>query len=312
MRIITPRNNQLDVLACETFLAALVADAPGQIALELCGTSLERLFIVRGDEVAVTTALQQLAHAYPQCDFEDLTPEQDPIQNASMLANPVRQAVELRLRDAVYLPLRTAVSREGRSTYDDYSRAADPMIGLISAMDGLRATESCVIQFALLPMPDDWSRFWRGTLDDVNVRARAAPQSMAASILTGLGLMGCLWGVIVIAFAITLKLSAWLWLLGILLGLAGVGFLYLRFKLPSPPDPDLVRKKIHQSAFRVCARIFVFGDDAQLATYRMDRIKGAFRGYNLAGGNGFIFVPALNDDPSQLLFEKKHSGRDCP
>ena len=301
VKVITPRNNQRDVLACETFLAALVSAGLGQIALELAGVPGERMFLMRGDAGAVDAALAQLAAAYPQCAFEEVSPEHDPAR-ACMDAQHV---VELRLRDAPYLPLRTAVSREGRTTYEDFASAADPMVSLLAALDGLNDGETCLIQFALTPMPDDWAAYWRGAVDDVGQRARATPQNLLAGVLTGLAVMLAVWGMGILGLTMALHLSAGIGLAGVALLLAGGAFLWARLRMPSPPDPLLVKHKINLTAFRVRARVFVRAAEPDRADARVEQVSGALRAYSLAGGNGFGLCEASDTDPFSLAVEER-------
>ena len=286
-----PRNNQRDILACETFLAGLVAHQSGALALEIAAEGDERSFRLRGDAEAVANAINHLMLAYPQCDIEDVSADD----------LPVNAAIELRLREAMYLPLRPAVLSEGRSTYDDFARAADPMIGLLSAMGGLREDERCLLQFALAPLPEDWSKYWRGELDDLRERMQGAPQSLMASVLAGLSLMCCGIGLIAIAFAFALKLSAIVWLLGVVLTGLGLLLAWWRLRLPSRPDPNLIRSKINQSAFRVQARMFVSAQDLARANQYLERLRGALRAYNLAGGNGFTSIEAASHNPNEIV-----------
>jgi hypothetical protein len=299
VKIIVPRNNVRDVLACETFLSALVGEGIGDIALELAATSAERMFLVRGEPHAVGVVLAQLANAYPQCDFHDLCADADPARADAT----ARQAIELRLREPAYLPLRTAVSREGRSTYDDFDRAADSMIALLGAMDGLGEGETCLLQLALAPLPDDWSKYWRGAAGDVNQRAKSAPQGLLAGVLNGLGIMLTAWGMIALAFSISFHLPAVIAVLGVALAVIGIALLILRFRIPSPPDPLLVRQKINQAAYRVQVRIFAFAADEVAAMRTIRRLQAALRGYNLAGANGFIAVVAPLADPLDVHVE---------
>ena len=301
VKVITPRNNQRDVLACETFLAALVSVGRGRIALELAGTSSERMFLVRGDAGAVDEALAQLAAAYPQCAFEEVGPEHDP----ALVCAKEQRVVELRLRDAPYLPLRTAVSREGRATYDDFASAADPMVSLLAALDGPANGEVCLIQFALTPMPDDWAAYWRGAVDDVGQRAKATPQNFLAGLLTGLAIMFAVWGITVLALTIALHLSVGTGLAGVAMLMAGSAFLWARLRMPSPPDPLLVKQKINLTAFRVRARVFVSAPDSARAEAGIEQVSAALRAYNLAGGNGFCLREATDADPFHLTVEER-------
>lgn len=286
VKIILPRNNQRDALACETFLSALVQSRDMPIALEIGGTPQERMFLVRGGEAAVALAMSQLALAYPQCDFVGVSPEQDPAQNNAAVCS----TMELRLREPAYLPLRTSVSREGRASYDDFSRAADPMLGLLGAMNGLSKGQTCLIQYGLNPMPDDWSKYWRGSLDDVNERSKLQPQHAFAASLNQLGLLFGMLGCGALASAFTFGWQLWAWLIGVGLITLGLFCLWLRTRLPSPPNPLLVQQKINQSAFRVRIRAFVWANTEREAEQHLGRLQAAFKGYNLAGANGFVYM----------------------
>ena len=172
MKVLTPRNNQRDVLAGETLLMRVAHASTGPVALELAGTPNERMFLVRGGGPDAQAISAQVCQAYPQSDVEWLTAHQDPIH----LNLPVQRTVELRLREPAYMPLRTASSREGRTSHDDLLRAADPMMGVLSAMAGLQPDEACLVQFALIPMPDDWAKRWRGSVTDLSERTHLTGQ----------------------------------------------------------------------------------------------------------------------------------------
>jgi hypothetical protein len=298
VKILAPRNNQRDALACETLLATLAASCEHPIALEIAGTPDERMFLVRGQPDAVALVLSQLASAYPQCDFADVPLQADPVQTSA----PARRAIELRLREPAHLPLRTAATREGRSTYDDFARAADPMLGLFSAMADVREGEACLIQFSLAPMPDNWSKFWRGALNDVNERAKLMPQHAFALALSQAALLMGMLGSSTLALAATFRLGASVWIMGLALVLLALVCLVWRFRLPSPPDPLLVQQKINQSAFRVWARVFVWAADDAAAARHMARMQAALKGYNLAGANGFISKPSKDTDAQHIAF----------
>jgi hypothetical protein len=307
-KIVTPRSNDRDVAACDALLSALATSHQRSFALELAGTATERLFLVRGERRAVDGVLAQLANAYPQCEFTDLSADADPAQRLMQgmsdetgdddLSSLV--VTEARLREPLYLPIKTASARE-RVTFEEFKRAADPMVTLLSAMDKLHPGETCLVQYALSPMDDDWSKYWRGTYDDVSDRAKSTPQEMGNQLMAagaagalGLGVMG-------MSLASIFKLSGWLWLAGLLLVGVGVLLIALRLSRPSAPDAAFVKQKVNQSAFRVRLRVFVRAgtpSDAQLLT---DRIKAAFRAYNLPGGNGFVFISATSHDPDDIL-----------
>lgn len=286
VKIILPRANARDVLACESFLSALGGD--GALALEMGASAGEALFLLRGDVHAVERAQAQLRAAYPQCGFSMLAAEQDPASST-----PVCHAlVEARLRDAAYLPIRTHISREGRITNDDLKAAADPMLSVLSAMDDLGEDERCLVRYALRPMPADWSKYWRGMAGDVSERLRTTPQGLGTQVLLPLGValwvIGALFGLLALAAGD----KALLWLLTLGWFAAGLGMIWLRFRVPSPPDAVLVKQKVSQPAFRVRITLHAWAKTKTSAQQRLMQMQHAFRSYALAGGNSFVFVDA--------------------
>ena len=202
----------------------------------------------------------------------------------------VVRSIELRLREPAYLPIRTAVSRDGRVSNDDFAQGADPMLSVLAAMDGLMETEECRVEIALQPMAHDWSKYWRGATSDVGERAKLTPTAIGATLLMSAGAALTLFGLLFLFGAILLHASLSAWLLGIGL-LAGGGIvLYSRFRLPSPPDPILIKQKINATAFRALIRLTVHATSAARVAMYLDSLVAAYRAYNLAGGNGFVAV----------------------
>ena len=295
LKLFTPRNNTRDALACEVFLAALT-QTQHPIALELAATTRERQFLLRGEPDALAHAAAQIRQAYPQCEVQPTRPEADPAQ-----ATGICKGMTLRLRDAPYLPIRTAVSREGRAMHDDFAQAADPMIGLLSAMDGLGEGEACVIQYALTPLPDNWSTPMRGSLREMEARSQTEPQHALPDLLQALALVAFACGGLVLLAAVALRWGTIAWLIGVALLLSAVALLWLRLHLPGAPDPLLLKHKLGQSAFRTSIHVFAFAKSETAAQQRLCRIA-AFRAYNLPGGNGFVHETLDMPDPSALCF----------
>ena len=296
-RIITPRANSRDALAVETTLATL-ADT-NNFALEIAADSHELMFLVRGSPIVLERVKAQLSTAYPQCEFEDVCPEYDPAPSVG----PIRRILELRLRAPTHLPIRTPVTRLGRVSNDDYAQGADPLVGLLAAMDNLAPSEVCLIQYVLRPMPDDWASYWRGATADVGERAKTMPANLLVILLSAFGpfLLGV--SLLYLLLATVGQQGIGSALAAAVLFAAGSGLLFWRFRLPSPPDPVLVKQKTAQSAFRVWIRVFITAADSYRAEDRIGRLKAAFRAYNLAGGNGFTFVDLPSDLRPQTLDE---------
>lgn len=283
VKILVPRGNVRDVLSAELVLSTLSDQAP--FGLEIIGTAATRAFQVRGEADAVKRVLAQIRFAYPQCEFEEVTAEQDTMNQRYV----ARRVIELRLREGAYLPIRTNVTRQGRVTNDDQAQGADPMIGLLAAMDDLEAGESVLVQCALRAMPPDWSKYWRGSQTDIEARTKFSPKSLGGTLALAFGLMLCSIAMALVALSLFAKsVLLWPWVIGLLA--LGSALVYLRFRLPSPPDPALVKQKIVESAFRVRVRVFVTAGSGERADQRIEQMWSAFQAYNLAGGNGFLSV----------------------
>ncbi|MCL5998661.1 MAG: hypothetical protein M1546_21775, partial [Chloroflexi bacterium] len=221
-------------------MLATLADTTG-VALELAADSRELMFLVRGASTAVERVKAQLSTVYPQSEFEDVPPEHDPTQ----LVGPVRRIIELRLRAPAYLPIRTHTTRLGRVSNDDYAQGADPMVGLLAAMDDLAPGEVCLMQYILRPMPDDWANYWRGATTDVGERTKTMPANLLIILLSAFGpfLLGV--GFLYLLLATLGQQGIGAALIAAVLFIVGGGLLLWRFRLPSPPDPVLVKQKNH-------------------------------------------------------------------
>jgi hypothetical protein len=294
VKILAPRDNQRDVLAAETFLGALadVRMMAHPVALEIAAAEGEVMFLVRGEAESVSQALGQIKLAYPQCEVIELAARDDPALPRGELT--ARAGAELRLREPAYLPIRSHISREGRVTNDDLARAADPMLSVIAAMTAGGGRERCLVQYVVSPADPDWSRYWRGSAGEVGERVQLTPGQMLIVLLGALGAGALGLSPLLLGLAL-LGRSLVLGLVGLVMLLAGVGMLYWRFKLPSAPDPLLIKQKATQAAYRVWPRAFVLAEDEGRARERLAQVLAAFSAYNLAGGNGFVPV-ALPDD----------------
>jgi hypothetical protein len=287
LKIIVPRANARDLLACESFLSALGGD--GALTLEMGAASdhgNEVLFLLRGEARAVEHARAQLRIAYPQCGFLTLSADQDPKSHSESFC----LHAEARLRDAAYLPIRTHISREGRITNDDLQAAADPMLSVLAAMDDLSEGERCLVRYVLRPMPADWSKYWRGMAGDVNERLKATPQGLGAQVLLPLGLALLVIGVLFALLALMAGRSLLLWLVTLVWMAVGMGLIWLRFRVPSPPDALLIKQKVSQYAFRVRIALYAWAKTEKAAQERLRQLQYAYRSYALAGGNSFVFT----------------------
>ncbi|MBO0784001.1 MAG: hypothetical protein J2P37_34775, partial [Ktedonobacteraceae bacterium] len=149
LRIIPARAEEPVTLA--TAMQALVLNARAPTALEIVGTAHERGFQVRTvNEAALTHLTTQLRARYPQLDCRQmLSPEEDPFHLGT---GETLSVVELTLGAAVYFPLRQWSERDLRQ------KGADPVLGVLAALDAIPSPLRAVAQLALVPAAPTWSK----------------------------------------------------------------------------------------------------------------------------------------------------------
>ena len=206
VEVVTPRTNAAIVTPAENFLAAVALPEP--FALELAASATARWLLVRAGGAAMRRHLEaQLAAAYPQAALRRLdlgrSPGLDPAG-----AGPDEQAAAcvLALRGPAYLPLRTYRDPEVDAARD---AQADPVLGLLGALDDLPDGWRALAQLVLRPAPTDWCRaYLRLAVEHPLAHERAAAGAQADTSLTGvLSLAGLL------AFGVV-GLQAYAWYAG--------------------------------------------------------------------------------------------------
>lgn len=204
-RIIPPATATRDPTALESTMQALAL--PGSprkraLALELMGTPAARGFIVRGATVAaVDDAALQLRAQYPQAELQPLPPVEDPLRLAPGETVAIR---ELRTVGEPFLSLRTWMPKPTARPQE----GADPLLGLLAALDHVPEGLRAVAQLALVPAPEAWSTGYERQADraslqsmrlEAGLRARERMQAETLRDTSGLplpllilGLLGCL------------------------------------------------------------------------------------------------------------------------
>lgn len=126
----------------------MALDAKHPVALEIAGTAQQKLFCVRAaTPEALNHATAQLQARHPQAGVEILPLDQDPFHLES---GEIASAIELASAD-VSLPLRSWNER------DRMEEGADPLLGILGALDDLPAQVRVIIQLALAPAPSNWA-----------------------------------------------------------------------------------------------------------------------------------------------------------
>jgi hypothetical protein len=153
-RVIPPRTaSRREVAALETTMANLALDSRHPVALELAGTTSGVSFLVRAsNQAALAHLIAQIQALYPQAEIVELTKEDDPLRLEQHEAMTV---VELMPGAAPYLSLRTW---EPRTWNARDVTGADPILGVLSSLQGLPKGMRAIAQIAMLPAAPAWSR----------------------------------------------------------------------------------------------------------------------------------------------------------
>ena len=293
VEIVTPRTNAATITPAENLLAAISLAEP--FGLEIAATGTARWFLARAGSRAMRCHLEsQLAVAYPQAEIRRLDLERYPGLDPAVLG-PDEQAVvcALSLRCPQYLPLRTFRDGEIEAAH---SAQADPVLGILGALDSLPEGWRGLAQLVLRPAPDDWCRpYLRLAVEHPLASERAAAQ--ADTSLTSVFLMAGLLGAGTLVFQGYQWHAAGDWLhLGLLVGgvLAGApAAVWLAKRLSDRPiyDMRLVQEKVSRIAYVSQIRLAVFAPAgvprAEVAS-RLDRFAAAYRQFSLAAGNGLV------------------------
>jgi hypothetical protein len=295
VEVVTPRTNAAIVAPAENFLATI--SLPGPFGLELAASATARWFLVRAGGPAMRRHLEsQLAAAYPQADLNRLevsrTPGLDP---AAPAPDEQVAACALVLRGPAYLPLRTFRDAEVDAAHD---AQADPVLGILGALDDLPEGWRALAQLVLRPAPADWCRgYLRLAVEHPLAHERAGGWAGAGAD-TSLASVFALAGLLAVG-AVGLQASAWYgdgdWgRMALLAGglAAGVpGVVWARRRLAARPlyDPRLVQEKVSRPAFLAEPRLAVFAPTAvprAEVEARLGRLAAAYRQFDLAAGNG--------------------------
>lgn len=309
-----PRASKRDALSVEVLFNSLAGrDLNTYYAYEIYADDREIAFLIRTTSYNDLKALIARAKSlWPNAEFSVLELNDDPA-NAFEGSDGYLGILEARLREMPLVPIRTASTREGRSTYDDFSRAADPLTNILGLLSTLGPGERSLIQIAISPMPQGWTRFFRGSSQEVQERLKVTPLYLFGQFLFVFSLVGIFLGLILAApiFLITHKLH---YLIYGIVGLSfGVMALILRVRLPMPPDPLIIQQKLASNAFRTRIRIFVAGTYPEHVRAMMEQMTSVFSVYDMPNGNGFVFKRIQNyESPHDFKFARPAYDRLFP
>ncbi|MEM4202561.1 MAG: type IV secretion system DNA-binding domain-containing protein [Candidatus Methanomethylicaceae archaeon] len=289
--VIPPRDSKTDLLAIENLFAGLHnVKQSTPIAFELWGEPARLRLIIRSPDpsYAEFTALR-LRSIWPNAVIVPLYDNDDPAfileRDPAHARTPL--VAELRFREPAYLPIRTHISREGRSTYDDLSRQADPLAEVLTALSQMQEDEYAAVQYAIRPIHDAWGRLWRGSEQDIAKRLSLTPPHVLRKVSMFLGGLCLLFGSFFLLLSFLSRGVSISFMLVLASILSGLFFLLIALRIPPPPRPEIVAQKIASTGFLARIRVFVWSSPAR-AHLLMNQILSSFGGYGFPAGNAFV------------------------
>ena len=134
-------------------MANLALDDHHPVALELVGHATGVQFVIRATtEESLAHLIVQVRALYPQAEIVPLAKAHDPLRRDRQEAVSV---VELAHGAPSYLSLRTL---DARSWERRESEGADPLLGILSALQALPDGTRAIAQLAMVPAKAQWSR----------------------------------------------------------------------------------------------------------------------------------------------------------
>lgn len=197
-RVIPPRTaSRRELAALETTMANLALDSRHPVALELAGDTSGVQFVLRvTTEASLAHLIMQMHALYPQAEIRLIDQEDDPLRRDKHEAASV---VELAHGAPSYLSLRTL---DTRSWERRESEGADPLLGILAALQALPVGTRAIAQLAMVPASAQWSHAHLRKA----VEHPLEPEREAARRRSGKNGSGPSWGAI-IALAVLVMLA---------------------------------------------------------------------------------------------------------
>jgi hypothetical protein len=288
MLIMPSEEGELQASAMENFFQACATDET--FGLELVGTRREQGFVLRASSAEQLVLLsKQFAAQYPQAELHRIDPAADPL-----FLRPGEHAVigEFALSQKPWMPLKTF---NGKTLAEP---GADPLAGILAAMEPLGSGQRLISQLALVRAPDNWiSRYIRKSVEhplqgerDAVASARKPPSNTTEELKTVLligGIFGTLFGYR------WYTAHAWLQLTLLFLALLIMGITLLWWKIKNGRqdiyDMKLVSEKLSRQAFYTQLRVVAIGQqhsstEEQLKAH-IKRLEVAYRQFTLSSAN---------------------------
>jgi hypothetical protein len=300
--IIPHEDEERQASAMENWLQACASDQP--FSLELVGTRREQGFVLRASsEEQLVLLCKQFAAQYPQAELQRIAPAADPLV---LHADEHALVGAFALTQPSWMPLKTFT---GKMLAEP---GADPLAGLLAAMEPLGSGERIICQLALVHTPEHWiARHIRKAVEHPLQAERDAamkgtqPSSSSKEGIKTLLLAGGLFSAL-LAYR-WYNTHAWfpLTLLVIAALLAAIGFLWWRARQSQQEiyDMKMVSEKLSRAAFYTSLRVIVIGKRAtsrttQLRAHLM-RLEVAYRQFTLASANSLALKRVVAVTPDQ-------------
>jgi hypothetical protein len=285
--LITPSDEE-QTNAIENFFQAIGTEQP--FALELVGTRREQGFVLRASsEDQLVLLSKQLQALYPQAELSRIAPNADPL-----ILHPGEHAVigTLVMTQKPWMPLKTFKAEAFGEP------GADPLAGILAAIEPLGSQERCVAQLALASAPEHWiARDIRKSVEHPLQAERDAVATKGKSAsdteqgIKTLLLVGGLFGTLLAYRWYTAHAWFLLILLGVTLLLTGIGLLWWKVKAGQQNiyDMKLVAEKLSRQAFYTRLRIIAIGQQSRSTKEQLQahvkRLEAAYRQFTLASAN---------------------------
>ncbi len=291
LMIVPHEEGERQAAAMENWFQACSSDEA--FALELAGTRREQVFLLRaGSDEQLTLLSKQFDAQYPQAEQQRIAPSADPL-----LLRPGEHAVvgEFALAQPAWMPLKTF---SGKALAEP---GADPLAGILAAMEPLSSGERIVSQLALMRAPEGWiSRYVRKSVEHPlqGERDQQAAQRAGTSPTTdtreGMKVLLGLFGALAVIFGLRwYRAGSWPPLIALavaaFLGAVGFAWWWLRRGRGEIYDMKLVAEKLVRAAFYCQLRVIVIGQKAtsseQQLRAHLARLEVAYRQFTLASAN---------------------------
>ena len=287
MLIVPSDEEERQASAMENWFQACASDEP--FSLELAGTKREQGFVLRASSKEQLILLsKQFSAQYPQAQLQRISPDTDPL-----FLHEREQAIvgEIAMTQKPWMPLKTFT---GKILAEP---GADPLAGILAAMEPLGSGQRLICQLALVRAPENWiAPNVRKSVEhplqeerDTLIKSNQAPSYSREGLKTLVLISSLITAMTAYHLYIT---GNWLLLglfgLGLLLSASGLLFWWIRHSRQDIYDMKMVSEKMARGAFYTSLRVIAIGPSTtstQELQAHIQRLEVAYRQFTLASAN---------------------------